>query len=89
MHSYENVLRQLIKKNPKFTRLVSDIPFDVSTLNYKKMWILPCVLYLMIAIVFSTGLVILGFAYYAGNMSNPVKGLMVNALAHWASWNPV
>lgn len=84
LHSYENVLRQLIKKNPKFTRLVSDIPFDVSALNYKKMWMLPYVLHLVLAVAigFATGSVILGFAYYAGIMSHPVQGWMVNALAH-------
>lgn len=84
LHSYENVLRQLIKKNPAYTRLVSDIPFSVSTLNYKRLWMLPYILHLLIGvgIGFGTGSIVLGVAYYVGIMSHPVQGWMVNALAH-------
>ncbi|MFZ3230873.1 MAG: acyl-CoA desaturase [Pseudobdellovibrio sp.] len=84
LHSYENVLRQLIRGNPMYTRLVSDVPFDVSFLNRKKLWMLPYVLHLAISLVlgFTTGSVLIGVAYYVGIMSHPVQGWMVNALAH-------
>lgn len=84
LRSYEAVLRGLIRKNPKFTDLVKDIPFGVSSLNRKKLWLSPYILQYVIAI--ALGLVtsswLIGIAYFVGIMSHPVHGWMVNSLAH-------
>lgn len=84
LHSYENVLRNLIKKNPKYTKIVSDIPFEVSRLNRKKLWMIPYALHFLISLIlmYFTGSILLGAAYYVGIMSHPVQGWMVNSLAH-------
>ena len=84
LYSYENVLKNLIRKNSKFTKIVSDISFEVSILNRKKLWILPYLLHLATGIVIgvATGSFILGSVYFIGIMSHPIQGWMVNALAH-------
>ena len=83
LHSYEDILRGLIRKKPEYTSLVNDIPFDVSQLNRKKLWILPYLLHFMLGLIL--GLIthpVIGIAYFAGIMSHPVQGWLVNALAH-------
>ena len=84
LHSYEHALKKLIKRDPIFTRLVADIPFDVSFLNRKKLWILPYLLHVLIAIGLGLAFhhVLIGLAYFVGIMSHPVQGWMVNSLAH-------
>jgi len=84
LRSYETTLRGLLRKSPKLTTLVSDLKFEVSALNRRKLWLAPIFLHLTIAV----GLGLLlgswwpGLAYYFGIMSHPVHGWMVNALAH-------
>jgi len=84
LRSYETVLRGLIRKNPKFTSLVKDIPFEVSRLNRKKRWLAPYILQYLIAIALGllTSSWLIGIAYFIGIMSHPVHGWMVNSLAH-------
>ncbi len=84
LKSYELVLKKLIKRDPKYTRIVADIPFTVSRLNRKKIWILPYLMHIVISIAISliTGVWFFGLAYYIGIMSHPVQGWMVNSLAH-------
>jgi stearoyl-CoA desaturase (Delta-9 desaturase) len=84
LRSYENVLRNLIRKNSEYTKSVADIPFNVSTLNRKKMWLAPYLLHTLIGVAlgFLTQSYLIGAAYYFGIMSHPVQGWMVNALAH-------
>lgn len=84
LRSYEENLKGLIKKNSKFTALVSDIDFNVSRLNRKKYWLLPYLLHVLIGILISTltGNYFFGAAYYFGIMSHPLHGWMVNSLAH-------
>lgn len=84
LRSYEKVLVGLIKKNPKYTNVVSDLNFEVSRLNRKKLWLAPYVLHLAISvgISFLFGAWYVGAAYYFGIMSHPVHGWMVNSLAH-------
>lgn len=84
LKAYENTLRQLIRKQSQATQLVADIPFDVSLLNRKKLWMLPYLLHLAIGATLglATGSWILGLAYYLGIMSHPIQGWMVNSLAH-------
>jgi len=84
LKSYEKVLVRLIKKDPEVCRLVGDIDFEVNILNRKKLWALPYLLHILIAVVLSMsfGHVMVGAAYYFGIMSHPVQGWMVNSLAH-------
>lgn len=84
LNSYKKNLVGLIKKDKQYTQLVSDIPFGVSRLNRKKLWLLPYTLHLLIGIILGllTGSWLIGAAYYFGIMSHPVHGWMVNSLAH-------
>ena len=84
LRSYESALIGLIKKDKKYTQLVSDIDFGVSRLNRKKLWLTPYFFHLAVSVVlgFLTGAWIIGAAYYFGIMSHPVHGWMVNSLAH-------
>lgn len=82
--SYLGIQKSLINKEAKITRLVEDIPFDVSYINRKNLSWLPYLVHGAIAIglYFSFGSVWIGVAYFLGIMSHPVQGWMVNALAH-------
>ena len=84
LRSYEKVLRKLIKKNQDYTKIVSDIPFEVSRLNRKKLWVIPYAVHLLLGILigYFSGSVLIGFAYYFGIISHPIQGWMVNSLAH-------
>ncbi len=83
LRAYEKTLRRLIGRSPEYLRIVSDIPFPVNFLNRKRLWLLPYLVHLLLGIVvgfyFSPWI---GLAYYAGIMSHPVQGWLVNALAH-------
>lgn len=84
LRSYERTLIGLIKKDKKHSQLVSDIEFEVSRLNRKKLWLTPYFLHLGISLAlgYFTGAWIIGAGYYFGIMSHPVHGWMVNSLAH-------
>jgi stearoyl-CoA desaturase (delta-9 desaturase) len=84
LKSYERVLVGLIKKNPTYTEVVKDLPFDVNILNKKKLWIVPYLSHLTLSLVIAFALhqPWVAFAYYMGIMSHPIQGWMVNALAH-------
>lgn len=84
LRSYERVLGKLISGDPQLTRLVADIPFEVSALNRRRLWGLPYLLHFSIAIglgwAFQSWMV--GTGYFLGIMSHPIQGWMVNSLAH-------
>lgn len=84
LRSYQRVLKRLIVGDPKFTKVVEDIPFDVHFLNRSRLWPLPYVLHATISLViaFALSSPLYGLAYYGGIMSHPIQGWMVNALAH-------
>ncbi|MBC7691209.1 MAG: acyl-CoA desaturase [Methylotenera sp.] len=84
LRSYEKILVRLIRGDKKLSAVVSDIPFDVNYLNRKKLWFLPYLLHVGIAVAFGFAFqnAIPGIAYFLGIMSHPVQGWMVNALAH-------
>lgn len=84
LKSYERVLVGLIKRNPKYTEVVKDLPFDVSILNKKRLWLMPYLFHLTLSLViaFAFHQPWVAFAYYMGIMSHPIQGWMVNALAH-------
>ena len=84
LRSYEKTLRRLIKRDPTYLAVVDDIAFDVSPLNRKRLWTLPYLLHVSIGV--TLGLAFqswwVGYAYFAGIMSHPIQGWMVNSLAH-------
>lgn len=88
LRSYENILRKLKHGDKEHMDVVSDIHFDISILNRKKLWPIPYILHIVIAAAigyyFSSSWV--GIAYFLGIMSHPIQGWMVNALAHHSGY---
>jgi stearoyl-CoA desaturase (delta-9 desaturase) len=84
LKSYEKILSRLLRKDPNYTEVVADIPFAVSRLNRKKLWTLPYLLQIAVAvgIGFWAQSAIVGTAYFLGIMSHPVQGWLVNSFAH-------
>ncbi len=84
LRSYELTIRGLMRKKPEYTNIVRDLDFDVSLLNRKRLWALPYALHaavwLTCGMVFNSWL--LGYAYFAGMMSHPIQGWLVNAFGH-------
>ncbi|MNX76490.1 Fatty acid desaturase [compost metagenome] len=84
LRSYERILVQLLKGRPDTTAIVEDLDFPVSWVNRKRVWYLPYVAHLAIAIalgVFGGGW-LLGACYFFGLMSHPIEGWLVNSFAH-------
>jgi stearoyl-CoA desaturase (delta-9 desaturase) len=84
LHSYERALVGLQRGNETYLSVVRDLDFPVNVLNRKKIWWIPYLLHLAIALAIAIGFNawLLGAAYWFGIMSHPVQGWMVNALAH-------
>jgi len=84
LHSYNKVLRGLMKKDPMYTSVAPDLDFPVNWLNRKKMWLMPYLLH--VAIWFGIGFAydawMLGYCYFVGIMSHPIQGWLVNSLGH-------
>ncbi len=84
LRSYEATIRGLMRGKPEYTSVVKDLDFDVSFLNKKRLWALPYVLHaavwLISGFVFNAWL--FGFAYFAGMMSHPIQGWLVNSFGH-------
>jgi stearoyl-CoA desaturase (delta-9 desaturase) len=83
LRSYEKTLVGLAKRDPEYTVFVKDIEFDINALNRKRLWILPYAVHLGIAVAIAqpTGWA-LGACYFAGMMSHPLEGWIVNSLGH-------
>jgi stearoyl-CoA desaturase (delta-9 desaturase) len=84
LHSYEKTLVCLNRGVEPYTSLVRDLDFEVNWLNRHKLWYLPYLLHVAIALAIGlgTGLWLLGYCYFAGIMSHPIQGWMVNSLGH-------
>jgi stearoyl-CoA desaturase (delta-9 desaturase) len=82
--SYKAVLLGLAKREPAYMQHVEDLDFDVSWLNRARLWFLPHLLHLGIAIALGVayGWWLLGALYFVGLMSHPVEGWVVNAVGH-------
>lgn len=84
LRSYEDVIRGLARGDEKYTRYAHGLDFELSWLNRKRLWWLPyalqAVVGLSIGYFFSAWW--LGYAWFAGMMSHPFQGGMVNALGH-------
>lgn len=84
LKSYKTTIRGLMRHKPEFTSIVSDLDFDVSFLNRKKLWLLPYVLHFAVWLICGLGFNawLLGYCYFAGMMSHPIQGWLVNAFGH-------
>jgi stearoyl-CoA desaturase (delta-9 desaturase) len=86
--SFERVLVKLIRKDPTYTKVVSDIPFDVHWLNKKGLWYVPFVGNLLVgvlmAIVFDNWLV--APAWFIGISGHPIQGFLVNSFGHYSGY---
>ncbi len=84
LRSYETTLIGLARNDAEYTSHVDDIDFEISALNRRRLWYLPYVVHLAIAaaVALPTGYWLLGATYFAGIMSHPVEGWIVNALGH-------
>jgi len=84
LKSYERTLVGLARGESEFTRQVEDLDFPVNWVNRKRVWYLPYLLHLVIALAIAlpAGAWALAAAYYIGIMSHPVEGWIVNTLGH-------
>ena len=84
LRSYEGTIRGLMKRDPRYTQHARDLNFDLSAMNRRGLWWIPYVAHAVIAVALFalTGSVLLGVAYFAGMMSHPLQGGMVNAFGH-------
>lgn len=84
LKSYERTLVGLATGRPEYTRHVEDLDFPISWLNRKRVWYLPYLTHLGIALAIAlpSGMWALAAAYYVGIMSHPIEGWIVNSLGH-------
>jgi stearoyl-CoA desaturase (delta-9 desaturase) len=84
LRSYERVIIGLAKRDPAVTRFAADLNFELSwSVRRPGRWFVPYLVHAAIAVV--VGVVVgplLGVAWFAGMMSHPVQGALVNALGH-------
>jgi stearoyl-CoA desaturase (delta-9 desaturase) len=83
LKSYERVIVGLARNDPKYTRYATDLEFPISALNLRGLWWAPYALHAAVGVVVAVVVgPLLGFAYFAGMMSHPVQGGLVNAFGH-------
>jgi stearoyl-CoA desaturase (delta-9 desaturase) len=82
--SYERTLVGLARRDPKYTVHVEDLDFPTHWLNRKRIWFVPYLLHLAVAIAIAvpTGLWALAVCYWLGMMSHPLQGWMINSFGH-------
>lgn len=85
LKSYEKTLAGLQRKSSKYADFVKDLEFPVHFLNRKRLWTVPYLLHAFVGFALALGFhsAWLGVAYFAGMMSHPLQGWLVNAFAHW------
>lgn len=83
LRSYERTIVGLMRDDPRYTQHAGGLDFELSWLNRRGLWWLPYAAHATIAVVIAfTGAWLLALAYFAGMMSHPLQGGMVNALGH-------
>jgi fatty-acid desaturase len=84
LRSYERTLVGLARNEADYADLVADLDFDISRLNRRRVWFLPYVAHLAIALVVAlpTGMWALAACYWLGMMSHPIEGWIVNSFGH-------
>ncbi len=85
--SYSRMMIRLLKNDPVACGTVDDLGIEVHPIMAKGVWYLPYILQLLIAVIigFLTHPLI-GIAYWAGIMSHPVQGWMVNYYGHHSGY---
>ena len=83
LRAYERELFALLSNHPAALARVRDLDFAVSWCNRRGLWWLPYGLHaaLAVALGLAAGPAI-GIAWFAGLMSHPVQGWLVNAFGH-------
>ncbi len=83
LRSYERVLIRLTRRDPELLQFVADLEFGVSWLNRRGLWWLPYAVHAGVGgLLAISGGWPLGLAYFAGMMSHPVQGWIVNSFGH-------
>lgn len=84
LRSYEGVLRGLGRGDAEYTGFADGLDFPLSWVNRRGLWWLPYAVHATVAVGLAVGLDawLLGGAWFAGMMSHPFQGGMVNALGH-------
>lgn len=84
LKAYKKILVGIHKKIDPYHSIVSDLEFDISWLNKKRVWWLPYAVHFAIGAVLALafGWWLLGAAYFFGIMSHPLEGWAVNAFGH-------
>lgn len=84
LYSYKKTLAGLVLNKKYYSSAVKDIDFPVHWLNRKRLWYLPYLAHLVIAVILAIVFHAWALAacYWFGMMSHPLQGWMVNALAH-------
>ncbi|HEU0093550.1 MAG TPA: fatty acid desaturase [Vicinamibacteria bacterium] len=83
LRAYERTLYGLLGRHPDYLRHVPDLDFPVHWLNRHGLWWLPYALHTAAAVFlgYAAGWGF-GLAYFAGLMSHPIEGWVINALGH-------
>lgn len=84
LRSYERVMKGLISRKKAYTSEVKDLDFEVHWLYRKKLWWLPYAMHIAISagLAFAFGGWLIGLAYYAGMVTHPIQGWLVNSFGH-------
>jgi stearoyl-CoA desaturase (delta-9 desaturase) len=85
--SYARMMVRLIKKDPIACSTVEDLGIDVHPIMVKGFWYLPYLIQLILSIII--GVLtnpIIGISYWAGIMSHPIQGWMVNYYGHHSGY---
>jgi fatty-acid desaturase len=83
LRNYKRVIVGLARKEPEFTQMAADLDFPLNRLNTSGLWFVPYFTHVAIALVLGVSVGwLLAVAYFAGMMSHPVQGGVVNALGH-------
>lgn len=84
LKSYERALVGLARNHVQYTEVVKDLDFPISWANRNRLWTLPYLLHVAIAILlgFAFHTPYIGLAYWLGIMSHPFEGFIVNSFAH-------
>lgn len=85
--SYSRMMIRLLKKDPVACRTVDDLGIEVHPIMAKGLWYLPYILQSLVGIIIGVlSNPIIGIAYWAGIMSHPVQGWMVNYYGHHSGY---
>lgn len=83
LRSYERVIVGLAKRDPALQKYSRDLAFPLNPLTRRGLWYVPYVVHAAVGAALAVAVgPALGACYFAGMMSHPVQGGLVNALGH-------